>query len=313
MPRPRLAREHAAAVVTERHYALLAAAINESLDAALDEDVEQRLAAAIAAGDRASALAALPDADNPRDARSLAMFRRMLAPVLRALAIVSTEAANAIARREELPLTYVLPEEIITKAARKPKRKPRKPVAVTTNLVKTRQQAAQLVLRLAREQRAVAREVLGQRWDPDRRPATLVKELKQRMGLSRKDSAALTAKRKEVESSKLTPRQRERAIAEHAVKLRTQRVAREARTAAVAAETDAKIEAWLDARDEGLLGGKPEKEWVASADACETCARMDGERVALDEQFRLPDTSRVDGPPAHPNCECSAILRRGRL
>lgn len=49
----------------------------------------------------------------------------------------------------------------------------------------------------------------------------------------------------------------------------------------------------------GVVGGK---EWSADDGACDDCAALDGVVVALDEDF--PDEGG-DGPPLHPNCECS--------
>ena len=70
-----------------------------------------------------------------------------------------------------------------------------------------------------------------------------------------------------------------------------------ARTETAFAENRGTIEGW---KASGLVEGK---QWLADDEACDDCAELDGEEVGIDEDFSSGD----DGPPAHPNCECTLI------
>lgn len=49
------------------------------------------------------------------------------------------------------------------------------------------------------------------------------------------------------------------------------------------------------------------KVWESLAGACKICAPVDGQTVAIDEQFTLANGSQVDRPSAHPRCRCGVI------
>jgi len=53
-------------------------------------------------------------------------------------------------------------------------------------------------------------------------------------------------------------------------------------------------------------------EWIASSDACDFCAVMNGQQVRTGQPFYVwqtgnPAYARVMHPPAHPHCFCSAV------
>jgi SPP1 gp7 family putative phage head morphogenesis protein len=59
------------------------------------------------------------------------------------------------------------------------------------------------------------------------------------------------------------------------------------------------------ARQSGIVA---EMEWLASADSCELCEQLDGERRKIGQAFYIDPRggpyARVEHPPAHPNCRC---------
>ena len=71
-----------------------------------------------------------------------------------------------------------------------------------------------------------------------------------------------------------------------------------ARTELAFAHVAGNIDAW---RETGLVVGK---EWHAYDNCCDRCLELDGVIVDLDEEF---PNDGGDGPPLHPNCECSIL------
>jgi phage portal protein BeeE len=79
------------------------------------------------------------------------------------------------------------------------------------------------------------------------------------------------------------------------------------------AETIARTEASRATHEGELIAAKKSgvvkrKSWLASADACDECealsvASADG--IELDTPFTVTKYGTVDGPPLHPNCQCS--------
>jgi SPP1 gp7 family putative phage head morphogenesis protein len=85
-----------------------------------------------------------------------------------------------------------------------------------------------------------------------------------------------------------------------------------ARTEVMSAANEGQLEAWDQAKEDGLLTGAEQKEWIVTPDdrLCPVCEPMDGETVPIDEDFDV-DGDLLDGPPAHPNCRCTLGLSLG--
>ena len=78
-----------------------------------------------------------------------------------------------------------------------------------------------------------------------------------------------------------------------------------ARTETMTAANEGRFISWQQAGDRGLIDpANSSKEWLAEGDACEECSILDGEVVALNDDFSSDDGM----PPAHPNCRCTAVL-----
>jgi len=91
-------------------------------------------------------------------------------------------------------------------------------------------------------------------------------------------------------------------------KLLTTRSQTIARTEILGAENQGRAATWVSAYTSGLIPGDAMKEWVASGDAEEVCAGLDGTQVGLMEDFNGDDFGDVDMPPLHPNCRCTAVV-----
>lgn len=71
------------------------------------------------------------------------------------------------------------------------------------------------------------------------------------------------------------------------------------RTESMTAANEGLRESWSQAVDNGLLTGDEKRVWIATSDACDDCAELDGEETDLDGEY---PNDGGDGPPLHPNC-----------
>lgn len=99
----------------------------------------------------------------------------------------------------------------------------------------------------------------------------------------------------------------ERKVADYGDELLDDRAMTIARTETIAAANQGQLLLWRGARDDGLLNeDKTRKQWIATEDGRtdEECATLDGQTVALDDEF----DGGYDAPPAHPSCRCAMGL-----
>lgn len=88
-----------------------------------------------------------------------------------------------------------------------------------------------------------------------------------------------------------------------------------ARTETLRAANEGQRLLWQDAVAQGQLDSQRMiREWVLTPDdrLCELCAKMIGDRAVteIDGTFNFPETGEIDGPPGHPRCRCTHVLRR---
>ncbi len=76
-----------------------------------------------------------------------------------------------------------------------------------------------------------------------------------------------------------------------------------ARTEILSAQNAGRQLGWEDAIRQGFADPNSTKVWMVD-DPCDICADLDGEEVPWDGEF----SNGEQMPPAHPNCECTAIL-----
>ncbi len=211
---------------------------------------------------------------------------------------------EAAANAELARVGYRGKVELYQKAA-KPKRTRNRFPGVPHSDEFIRATAADLVVRVSREQRLAIREALMARYTNERRPETLVRDLRNVVGLDPRRARALRSFEDKLREDKArdvgaqVERYRERLLQNRAETI--------ARTESVAVENQARFEAWDIAADAGQIPADAEQEWVSSNDACPVCDELDGVRVPIGEAF--PSSHGPVLPPAHPNCMCVLTLR----
>lgn len=170
-----------------------------------------------------------------------------------------------------------------------------------------RRKAGELIVRVSDDQRRAVRDMLLERYNNEKRPETLVRDLRRSIGLDPRRAKALrnfendmrARGAKNIDSQ--VERYRERLIRDRAETI--------ARTESVAIENQAKIEAWDIAINAGDIPQDSEQEWVTSTDCCDDCAELDGERVEVGGSFKSAKYGTVFSPPLHPRCYCTLVLR----
>lgn len=221
---------------------------------------------------------------------------------VRALSSTYENAANAELKRVGSRTTI----ELFRKAA-KPRDKNRFP-AVPHDDAFIRRQAAKLIVGVGRDTRTAIREALIARYNNSRKPETLVRDLRNTIGLDPRRARALRSFEdkliadgvKDIDGK--VERYRDALIRSRAESI--------ARTESVAIENQAKIQAWEIGVDAGSIPEDAELEWVSNGDPCEHCDALDGERVTIGEMFNSPHYGSVAHPPLHPNCYCMVVLKR---
>lgn len=98
----------------------------------------------------------------------------------------------------------------------------------------------------------------------------------------------------------------DRVLQSYADRLTRQRALMIARTETIAAANEGQTLLWQQAQERGELPAVVRHQWMAAASerTCPICSALDGETVALGEEFSIG----VTNPPAHPMCRCTTGL-----
>ncbi len=170
-----------------------------------------------------------------------------------------------------------------------------------------RGQAGKLITRVNIEQRNAIREQLIARYNREKKPETLVRDLRRSIGLDAPRARALRnfEDKLRTDGAKNVDHQVER----YRAQLIRNRAETIARTESVAIENQGRIQAWETAIDAGDLPVDAEQEWVTAGEPCEDCDAMDGQRVPVGESFTSPAYGAVMQPPLHPRCMCVLVVR----
>ena len=165
------------------------------------------------------------------------------------------------------------------------------------------QQSARLVRDVTDETRDAIRGIVGDAFRNQLPPVKLAAQLRQVIGLNRRQMDALSRKRDRWVADGLPPTQIQRLVQrEHQTALRY-RSMNIARTEVMNASNSGQLEAWRQARSAGLLSPKLVKQFVVTPDdrLCPVCAPLDGEQRELDRAFSFGGQN----PPVHPSCRCA--------
>ena len=169
------------------------------------------------------------------------------------------------------------------------------------------QQAADLVREVTEETRRALRAIVADGYARGLHPRQQAKEIRQLVGLTTRQQAAVAAYRQSLLDDGFTTAVAEKRAATYAQKLLTYRANLIAKTEAALAANEGQRAAWQALVAHGLLSPEQfEREWIAIVrGACPICAALDGKRAPL-LGGSYPDGSV--GPPEHPACRCTEGL-----
>ena len=139
-------------------------------------------------------------------------------------------------------------------------------------------------------------------------PRRLAQQLREVVGLTTQQMGTLNRQRDRWIADGLSVDAVQRRIEFAYAKALRQRIETIVRTEALRASNAGQVDAWREARGDGLLDASLVKEWIVTPDdrLCPLCEPLDGEQVAIDAQF----PGGVTEPPLHPNCRCAVGLER---
>lgn len=169
------------------------------------------------------------------------------------------------------------------------------------------QEAAKLVVDVTDEQRDNLRQVLITRYDPTKRPDFIIRDIKKVTGLTDRETRAVFNREAALIDAGLSPAEVEKKTKQYAEDLHQLRGERIARTEGVFLETEARDNAWVQARADDTLPENTVKEWITDNTGCEECRAMDGQTTDIGGMFNSP-IGPIKGPPYHPNCGCGIEL-----
>jgi hypothetical protein len=95
--------------------------------------------------------------------------------------------------------------------------------------------------------------------------------------------------------------------ARRALKIRTEMIAR---TETLYASNAGQVDAWREARGDGLIDPDLVKSWITTPDdrLCVLCEPLDGLQAEIDEAFAIEGFAGILQPPLHPQCRCAVGL-----
>ena len=168
---------------------------------------------------------------------------------------------------------------------------------------------------ITREQKQMIRDLLLDSFGKGQRAETIVDKIRQRIGLTTRESMAVENRRMLLEDRGWDVETVQRETDDYAEQLRKKRAVRIARTETIAAQAEGRNEMWRLAQESGNLP-PVERVWVAipsfgeAGRTCEICQDLDGTAADLGEAY-LTDLAeqQILMPPAHPHCRCTEILR----
>ena len=181
--------------------------------------------------------------------------------------------------------------------------------------------ASDLIRDITAESRDAINHVIAQRLASGASTAETARAVQMSVGLTEPHAAAVAhlgeklaaAQGKVVKAGALqfrvpmngmTAKQIDAAMTRYADRLTKARARNIARTSTRKAASEGQRQAWRQARGKGLLTGREKRMWIASANACPICRKLDGETATLEGRF----PGGYDTPPAHGSCTCTQSL-----
>jgi len=246
-------------------------------------------------------------------------WQKAIDKVVQAYADVLTQAgdqeAKDVNRQLGTDLTFS-PKEDISKAENIISAVPTNPVN-PASLEWIRQATGNLIAQyITREQKSMVRQLLYDAFERGERAETIVDRLRQDIGLTTREYAAVNRRRQILEQAGLSQEKISEKADKYAEKLRKKRAERIARTETTAAQAEGRNQLWQQAKNQGSLPPVV-RVWVAvpgynaGGRTCRICNDLDGQRRNLGESYEsMYAPAPIARPPAHPYCRCTEILRR---
>jgi hypothetical protein len=187
------------------------------------------------------------------------------------------------------------------------------------------QNAAKLVTSVNSQTRNALRDIVVRGIQDGMAPRVQAREMRQLIGLSRRDATAADNFLRGMLDDGLDEDQALRRFGRYRDKLLRARAETIARTETIRAANMGQRAAWDAAADGGLLQRDTLRlVWIATEDSrtCPICSSLDGKTVGFDESFRVPQQDpnaekqtrppvAEKSPPAHPRCRCALGLVEG--
>lgn len=162
--------------------------------------------------------------------------------------------------------------------------------------------AAQRVTRITEQTRSAIRALTVRSIQDGIAPRELGRMLKSVVGLTPRYAHAVANYRRELRDAGVAYEKRIVKVEKYAAKLLKSRATTIARTELKDALERGQLDNWRSWQSQ--TGDVITREWI-TADPCEVCAPMNGQRRLLNEQFLTGKGDLIWGPTAHPNCECA--------
>jgi len=175
-----------------------------------------------------------------------------------------------------------------------------------------RENAARLVREVGDETRASLRDIVVRMTTDGVPPRIAAKEIREHVGLTERQSRAVSNRRAKLEAEGRPAAQVDRMTEAYSKKLLRYRSENIARTEIIRSQTAGQTIAWEAAADEGLIDrATVKRQWIAAVGSARTddlcLALAELEPVGMGEPF-VAEGLEFDAPPAHPSCRCTLAL-----
>lgn len=174
-----------------------------------------------------------------------------------------------------------------------------------------RDHTGNLITLVQEDTRKIVRAAVRNAFNKGHDPRDVAMQIRSSIGLNERQANALSKYRNSLADAGHAPARVTELANAYGERLLSQRAMTVARTEIRFAANAGQQQIWKAASKADMLPPAAMRRWVVDGNPCEICEPMDGVTVGVDEDFRLPDGTSIDQPPAHPNCFCIVSLDVG--
>ncbi|MGB0890491.1 MAG: phage minor head protein [Solirubrobacterales bacterium] len=173
-----------------------------------------------------------------------------------------------------------------------------------------REHGAELVTEITDSTEVALRQLLAQMLEDGVPTTSQVKRIQSVVGLHSRHVQAVENLRAKLEALGKSPKFIERRAAAKARQLHRLRAQSIARFESGWSTGQGQVQAWKQARDEGIVTAQAKKVWRDAGDELvrDEHSEMNGVKVGLDEDFVLPDGTVIAHGPTDPGCRCGVDI-----